>query len=107
MEEGAAEAACLEPVDLLLQGLPLLLGCGIAVVQEEDDDNDGGEVNPEVAAEVLVEEPTVTADEGTCSGITQGCEVIPSEESAGGHGHFRPQCENRHYPNISIQIIKM
>lgn len=90
MEEGAEEAACLELMDLLLQGLPLLLGCGIAVVEEEEDDDDGGEISPEVAAEMLVAELTVTADDGTCSVITQGCEVIPSEESA-GHGHFKPE----------------
>lgn len=86
MEEGAEEAACLELVDLLLQGLPLPLGCGIAVVAEEDDDDERGEMDPEVAAEMLVEAPTVTAEDGTCSLITQGCELIPSEESAGGHG---------------------
>lgn len=84
VEEGAEAAACLELMDLLLQGLPLLLGCGMAVVEEgEDDDDDGGEVNPEVAAEMLVEELTVTADDRTCS-------VIPSEESA-GHGHFKAE----------------
>lgn len=90
MEEGAEEAACLELMDLLLQGLQLLLGCGIAVVEEEDDDDDGGDISPEVAAEMLVAELTVTADDGTCSVITQGCEVNPSEESA-GHGHFKPE----------------
>lgn len=61
------------------------------MVVEEDDADDGGEVDPEVAAEVLVEGPTVTADDGTCSAIAQGCEVIPSEESAGGHGHFKAE----------------
>lgn len=84
----AEEAACLELTDLLFQGLPLLLGWGIAVAAEEDV---GGETDPEVAAEVLVEGPAVTADDGTCSLIPQGCEVIPSEESAGGHGHLRTE----------------
>lgn len=89
MEEGAEEAACLELMDLLLQGFPLLLGCGIAVVEEEEeDDEDGGEISPEVAAKVLVAELKVTADDGTCSVVTQGCAVIPSEESA---GHFKPE----------------
>lgn len=76
---------------MLLQGLPLLLGCGMAVVEveeEEDDESDGGEISPEVAAEMLVE---VTADGGTCSLVTQGCEVIPSEESAARHSHFKPE----------------
>lgn len=79
MEEGAAEAVCLELMDLLLHGFPLLLGWGIAVV---DEDEDGGGIRPEVAAGMLVEELTVTADDGACSVITEGCEVIPSEESA-------------------------
>lgn len=30
---------------------------------------------------MLVEELTVTADDGACSVITEGCEVMPSEES--------------------------
>lgn len=87
------EAVCLELMDLLLQGLPLLLGCGIAVAveEEEEEEGGGGEMAPEVAAEMLVEAPTVTADEGTCSLITHGCEVIPSEESAGAHGHLKPE----------------
>lgn len=83
MEDRAGEAVCLELMDLLLQGLPLLLGWGIAVVLEEDeDDEDGGGIRPEVAAGMLVEELTVTADDGACSVITEGCEVMPSEESA-------------------------
>lgn len=78
------------------------------VAEEEDGDDDGGEMEPEVAAEMLVEGPTVSADEGTCSLITPGCEVIPSEESAGGHGHLKaevlnPQSENRCEYNIYIQ----
>lgn len=81
MEERAGEAVCLELMDLLLQGLPLLLGWGIAVVLEEDEE-DGGGIRPEVAAGMLVEELTVTADDGACSVITEGCEVMPSEESA-------------------------
>lgn len=77
------EAACLELMDLLLQGLPLLLGCGMAVVVvEEEEEEDGGEMEPEVAAEMLVEEPRVSDEE--TSVITHGWEVIPSEESAGG-----------------------
>lgn len=92
MEEGAEEGACLELMDLLLQGLPLLLGCGIAVEEEEeDDDDDGGELSPEVAAETLVEEPMVTADDGTCS-------VIPSEESA-GHGQMS-HINNEFWSNV-------
>lgn len=85
-----AEEGCLELMDLLLQGLPLLLGCGIAVAaeEEEDDDDDsgggGGETEPEVAAEMLVEAPTVTAEVETCS-------LIPSQESAGEQGHLRPE----------------
>lgn len=62
----------------------------VAAEEEEDVDDGGGEMEPEVAAEMLVEAPTVTAG-GTCSGITQGCEVIPSEESAGGHHTFREE----------------
>lgn len=58
------------------------------VEEEEEHDDDGGEISPEVAAEMLGAELTVTADDGTCSVITQGCEVIPSEESA---GHFKPE----------------
>lgn len=81
VEEGAGEAVCLELMDLLLQGFPLLLGWGIAVV-DEDEDEDGGGIRPEVAAGMLVEELTVTADDGACSVITDGCEVTPSEESA-------------------------
>lgn len=61
----------------------------MAVVEEEeedDDDDEGGGIRPEVAAgmlvEELVEELTVTADDGACSVIDKGCEVIPSEESA-------------------------
>lgn len=71
--------ACLELMDLLLQGLLLLLlGCGMAVEQEDD----GGGTRVEVVEEgMLVEEVTVTADDGACSVITEGCEVIPSEES--------------------------
>lgn len=72
---------CLELMDLLLQGFPLLLGWGIAVA-EEDEDEDGGGIRPEVAAGMLVEELMVTAGDGACSVITEGCEVIPSEESA-------------------------
>lgn len=58
----------------------------MAVVEEEeeddDDDDEGGGIRPEVAAGMLVEELTVTADDRACSVIDKGCEVIPSEESA-------------------------
>lgn len=81
VEDGEGEEVCLELIDLLLQGLPLLLGWGIAV-EEEEDDEDGGGSRAEVTAGMLVEELTVTADDGACSVITEGCEVIPSEESA-------------------------
>lgn len=68
--------ACLELMDLLFQGLLLLLlGCGMAV-------DDGGGTGAEVVEEgMLVEEVTVTAGDGACSVITEGCEVMPSEES--------------------------
>lgn len=66
----------MELVDLLLQGLLLLLGWGMAVEVE-----DGG-TNVEAAAGMLVEELTVTADDGSCSVITKGCGVMPSEKSA-------------------------
>lgn len=51
--------------------------------EEEDDDDEGGGIRPEVAAGMLVEELMVTVDDGACSVIDKGCEVIPSEESAG------------------------
>jgi len=92
VEEGEGEM-CLELTDLLLQGLLLLLllGWGMAVEEdgeEEGEDNeDGGGIWPEVAAGMLVEEPTVTADDGACSVITKGCEVMPSEESAAEKRH--------------------
>lgn len=70
---------CLELIDLLLQGFPLLLGWGMAVEEEEDEDEGG--ISVEVVAGPLVEELTVTADDGACSVITEGCEVTPSEES--------------------------
>ncbi len=82
MEEGEGEEVCLELIDLLLQGLPLLLGWGIAVEEEDDDDEDEGGIRVEVAVGMLVEELTVTADDRACSVITAGCEVMPSEESA-------------------------
>lgn len=88
MEEGEGEEVCLELTDLLLQGLLLLLAWGIALEQEEEDDEDGGGVRAEVAAGMLVEELTVTADDGACSVITKGCEVMPSEESAPEKRHF-------------------
>lgn len=84
MEEGGGEEACLELMDLLLQGLLLPLGWGMAVEAEDGggDEEDEGGTRAEVAAGMLVEEPTVTADDGACSVITDGCEVVPSEESA-------------------------
>ena len=85
MEEGEGEEVCFELIDLLLQGLPL--GWGMAV-EAEDEDDDGGGLRAEVAAGMLVEELTVTAEDGACSVITEGCEVMPSEESAPGERHF-------------------
>lgn len=81
VEEGEEEAVCLELMDLLLQGLPLLLGWGMAVVEEDEDEEDVGGARPEVVAVMLVELLTVTADNRACSVITDGCEVMPSEES--------------------------
>lgn len=76
---------CLELVDLLLQGLPLLLGWGMAVVVEDDDD-DGGGTRPEEAAGMLVvveeEEPVALTAGSACSVMDEGREVKPSEESA-------------------------
>lgn len=95
MEEEAGEAVCLELMDLLLQGFPLLLGWGIAVVEEGEDEGGGG-IRPEVAAGMLVEELTVTADDGACSVITEGCEVIPSEESASEKRHLINSRAGRH-----------
>lgn len=40
---------------------------------------------------MLVEELTVTADGGACSVITEGCEVMPSEESAPEKRHLIKQ----------------
>lgn len=77
MEDGEGETPCLELADLLLHGLLLLLGWGIAV------DEEGG-LRAEVAARMLVEEPTFTAGEGAFSVTGKGCEVTPSEESAPG-----------------------
>ena len=91
MEEGEGEEVCLELIDLLLQGLPLLLGWGMAVVEEDEDDEEGGGLRAEVAAGMLVEELTVTADDGACSVITEGCEVMASEESAPEERHFIKQ----------------
>lgn len=54
----------MELVDLLLQGLLLLLGWGMAV--EEDDEREEG-TRMEGAAEVLVEELKVSAGDGACS----------------------------------------
>lgn len=88
VEEGGGEEMCLELIDLLLQGLLLLLGWGMAVEEEDDDDEDGGGIRAEVAAGMLVEELTVTADDGACSVITKGCEVMPSEESVPEKTHF-------------------
>lgn len=76
VETGEEEEVCLELTDLLLQGLLLLLGWGMAVEEEDEDVEEA-----EVAAGMLVEGLTVTADEGACSVITDGCEVMPSEES--------------------------
>lgn len=95
MEEGEGEEVCLELIDLLLQGLPLLLGWGMAVVEEEEDDEEGRGLRAEVAAGMLVEELTVTADDGACSVITEGCEVMPSEESAPEKRHFIKQRDRR------------
>lgn len=84
VEEGDGEEVCLELIDLLLQGLPLLLGWGMAVEEDDDDDDDDKDdegIRAEVAAGMLVEELTVTADDGACSVINEGCEVTPSEES--------------------------
>lgn len=75
----------MELVDLFLHGLLLLLGWGMAV--EEDDEVEGG-TRVEVEAGMLVEELTVTADNEACSVITEGCEVMPSEESAPEKTHF-------------------
>lgn len=47
---------------------------------EEEEDEEGG-MRVEVVAGMLVEELTVSADDGACSVITDGCEVMPSEES--------------------------
>lgn len=77
MEEGEGEEVCLELIDLLLHGLLLLLGWGMAVEEEDEDDNDEGGFRAEVAARMLVD-----ADGGAYSVITEGCEVMPSEESA-------------------------
>lgn len=85
VEEGEM---CLELTDLLLQGLLLLLGWGMAVEEVDEDSEDGCGIWPEVAAGMLVEELTVTADDGACSVITEGCEVMPSEESAPEKRHF-------------------
>ena len=79
MEDEEVEM-CLELTDLLLQGLLLLLGWGMAV--EEDDEEHGRGIWAEVAVGMLVEELMVTADDGACSVITEGSEVMPSEESA-------------------------
>lgn len=81
MEDEEVEM-CLELTDLLLQGLLLLLGWGMAVEEDDDEEEDGGGIWAEVAAGMLVEELMVTADDGACSVITEGCEVMPSEESA-------------------------
>lgn len=82
VEEGEGEEVCLELIDLLFQGLLLLLGWGMAVEEEDEEDNDEGGFREEVAPGMLVEELTFTADDGACSVITEGCEVMPSEESA-------------------------
>lgn len=95
VEEGEGEEVCLELIDLLLQGLPLLLGWGMAVVEEDEDDEEGGGLRAEVAEGMLVEELTVTADDGACSVITKGCEVMPSEESAPEKRHFIKQRDRR------------
>lgn len=81
VEEGEGEM-CFALTDLLLQGLPLLLGWGMAVEEEDEDSEDGGGIWVEVAAGMLVEALTVTADEGGCSVIAEGWDVLPSEESA-------------------------
>lgn len=81
-EEEELEEVCLELVALPLQGL--LLGWGIAVEEE-------GGIRVEVAAGMLVEELTFTADDGACSVITEGCEVMPSEESVAEKRHFNKQ----------------
>lgn len=78
----------MELIDLLLQGLLLLLGWGIAV-EEEDDDDEG--IGAEVVPGMLVEELTVTEDDRACSAIIEGCEVMPSEESAAEKIHVTRQ----------------
>ena len=83
---------CLELADLLLQGLLLLLGWGMAV---EEEDDEGGGTRVEAEAGMLVEELKVTADEGACSVITKDCEVMPSKESAPKKRHFIKQWSKR------------
>lgn len=82
MEEEEGEEVCLDVTDLLLHGLLLLLGWGMAVEEDDEDDNDEGGLRAEVAAWMLVEELTFTADGRAYSVITEGCEVMPSKESA-------------------------
>ena len=92
VDDREEEDECLELIDLLLHGLLLLFGWGMAVDEEDEDvDEDEGGIRVEVAAGMLVEELTVTADDGACSVITEGCEVRPSEESASEKREFIKQ----------------
>lgn len=86
-EEPVAEGAvCLELVDLLLHGLLLPLGCGMA-----DEVDDAGGTRPEEAAGMLVveeeEEPVALTAGRECSVMDEGREVNPSEESASRRRH--------------------
>lgn len=72
MAEGLEVEEFLELIDLLLQGLLLALGWGMA---EEEAEDEG--MRAEVEEQMLV----VTEDDGACSVITEGCEVTPSEDS--------------------------
>lgn len=74
-ESMAEEEVCLELTDLLLQGLLLELGWGMAE-EEEEAGGTGAEVEA-LLAEVL----TAAGDDGACSVITGVCEVMPSEGS--------------------------
>jgi hypothetical protein len=73
----AEEEVCLELTDLLLQGLLLELGWGMAEEEEEEAGGMGAEVEA-----LLAEVQTAAGDDGACSVITRVCEVMPSEGSA-------------------------